>query len=110
MEGADLESRRTEQEIDAWLDVSNEDRTGGNVGMADATKRQLRSTSLSSGSCSLKEESGTMETLGEPSGKAVEKVIQASSEVPAVLGKVYEDGEDLHPLWQLLELAGYDMQ
>ena len=47
--------------------------------------------------------------MGEPVGQVDEKGVQSSSEVPAVVNQESGDEEDLHPFWQLLELAGYEM-
>lgn len=66
-------------------------------------------TSLGSGECSLSEESGVVKSLEGPTGRAVEKGVLPIHEVPTVAGE--EDGgeEELHPFWQLLELAGYEL-
>lgn len=104
-----MDPRGTEQEIHTCLKISNEDRTNGEAGPVDTTDQQLRATSLSSGNCSLSEESGFVRALEEPIGKAVEKGVVPISEVPAVAGKEGEDENELHPLWQLLELAGYEL-
>lgn len=48
-------------------------------------------------------------TLEEPTSKGVREGVQAISKVPAVVGREYEDGEELHPFWELLELAGYEL-
>lgn len=104
-----MDPRGTEQEIHTCLKISNEDRTSGEVGPVDTTDQHSRATSLSSGNCSLSEESGFVRALEEPTGKAVEEGVVPISEVLAVAGKEGEDENELHPFWQLLELAGYEL-
>ena len=108
-EEVDLNAPEPRSEIDAWLNAAGGNQIVGNTVLANTTNCQSTSTSPSSVKPPLKEESGTGKPRGEPVGPMDKEGAQSSSKVPAVVNQEGEDEEDLHPFWQLLELAGYEM-
>lgn len=101
-----LNIQGTEQpglKIDSWEPIECE------IGPAEATEKVLEGASLGSGECSLPRRPVVGEQLDGPTGRAVDGGVVLIQGVPAVVGEENENDLELHPLWQLLELAGYEL-
>ena len=99
----------TEQEIYTWVEVSTEEILRSKVEPSTGTLQQLGATRVN---IELGSFSGEFEVVVVPeelTGDEAGRGVAASGEAPASVIKGHEDEAELHPFWQLLELAGYEL-
>ena len=107
-EGSNWEFRGTEQVIYTWLEVSTKDIISEEAKSIEATNPQPEATSLSAGIGSLSGEPRVVTAPEGPTVKAAGGGVTTSGEATVGMSRQPEDELELHPFWQLLELAGYE--
>ena len=108
-EGSPWEFQGPEQANYTWLEVSTEEILRSEVEPIEGALQQLGATSVTT-------ELGTSSVVFElvvvpegPTGDEFGKGVVASGEAPAGTITEHENEAGLHPFWQLLELAGYEL-